>query len=552
MVVRLTLLLCLCASFTLNSAAVLSGILDLVNDSPTQNPRVAGDENFDWLYGFLDATGKCDPNPCLNNGRCEAHGGTFKCICPVPFKGKRCHTVHDFCKNAKCGHGECVITTKPPFFECKCTPPFQPPTCIRAVPCNPNPCLNGGTCIPGLTRTTVQCDCPAGYTGKFCQVGSPDCYEGNGLTYNGLASETEDGEDCLPWNSHSVLERAADSFTENQEDAMLGEHNYCRNPDGDVKPWCFVKRREALFWSFCKVKQCAGSNSGKAVKPTPVTTGKLPDRPGEPAKPKPSSSTPVEFATCGKPQPTRFTARIYGGKKAVPGAHPWQVSLQVQPQGFSTTFSHICGGTLIRPCWVLTAAHCITNPGAPMRVVLGKVDLLKDDLNTQVVEVEKAIVHEHFRETSVSLHNDLALLKLKAVGGKCTKESMFVKTACLATEKFPDETECTITGWGATPTSSYSRQLLDAQVLLISQQRCSADSAYGGRLDDSMFCAGHMKGGTDACQGDSGGPLVCQKNGTHFLYGVVSWGDSCGRANKPGIYARVTKFNDWINSKIQA
>uniref|UniRef100_A0A0E9XN91 trypsin n=1 Tax=Anguilla anguilla TaxID=7936 RepID=A0A0E9XN91_ANGAN len=129
---------------------------------------------------------------------------------------------------------------------------------------------------------------------------------------------------------------------------------------------------------------------------------------------------------------------------------------------------------------------------------------------------------------------------------------MFVKTACLATEKFPDGMKCTIAGWGATPTLRYSSQLLDAQVLLISQQRCSANSAYGGRLDDSMFCAGYMKGGTDSCQGDSGGPLVCQKNEIHFLYGVVSWGDGCGREEKPGVYARVTKFNDWINSKIQA
>ncbi len=53
-------------------------------------------------------------------------------------------------------------------------------------------------------------------------------------------------------------------------------------------------------------------------------------------------------------------------------------------------------------------------------------------------------------------------------------------------------------------------------------------------------------------QGDSGGPLVCKKDETHYIYGVVSWGDSCGHKNRPGIYARVTKFNDWIKEKMHA
>ncbi|KAJ8365196.1 hypothetical protein SKAU_G00140270 [Synaphobranchus kaupii] len=586
----LTLLLCLCASFTPTSATILRGVRDLgvaavCSPSPclnggscitefsrfssfqcvcpagysgrfcqldyaaTEIPTVSEDENHDWLYDFFDVIDKCDPNPCQNNGRCESQGDTFKCICPVPFTGKKCQAVINFCRNMRCGNGECVMTTKPPYYECKCNAPFQPPTCIRASVCSPSPCLNGGACITEVSRfSTFQCVCPAGYSGRFCQLGTQDCFEGDGSTYDGLTSETEDGEDCLHWNSQFVLDKAANAITEYQEDERLGEHNYCRNPDGDTKPWCFVKRNGKLFWSYCKVRPCTGSSSG-TVSPT---VSEVPDEPADPVKPKPTSLTPAEFATCGKSQPSRFTPRIYGGKKSVPGAHPWQVSLQVRPPGFQTTFSHICGGTLIQPCWVLTAAHCITNPNAPMRVVLGRVDLFKDELTTQIVDVEQAIVHENYRETALSLHNDLALLKLKDVNGKCTSETKFVRTACLAEEQLPDATECTISGWGATPKSSYSRQLLDAKVLLIPQQRCSADSSYGSRLDDSMICAGHMRGGTDACQGDSGGPLVCEKNGIHFLYGVVSWGDSCGKMNKPGIYARVTKFTDWINSKIQA
>lgn len=51
-------------------------------------------------------------------------------------------------------------------------------------------------------------------------------------------------------------------------------------------------------------------------------------------------------------------------------------------------------------------------------------------------------------------------------------------------------------------------------------------------------------------QGDSGGPLTCERNQTHYIYGVVSWGDSCGEEGKPGVYTKVIKYMDWINSKI--
>lgn len=70
-------------------------------------------------------------------------------------------------------------------------------------------------------------------------------------------------------------------------------------------------------------------------------------------------------------------------------------------------------------------------------------------------------------------------------------------------------------------------------------------------IDDSMICAGNLqKPGQDTCQGDSGGPLTCEKDGTYYVYGIVSWGLECG--TRPGVYTQVTKFLNWIKATIKS
>ncbi|XP_030256561.1 hyaluronan-binding protein 2-like isoform X2 [Sparus aurata] len=505
-------------------------------DLPTEVPAEDYDLSLDdWLYELMDVTDECDPNPCSNGGSCDtAADGGFLCVCPERYTGKRCQTVKDVCKNVNCGHGSCVVTTAAPFYECKCKHPYRPPNCRKASPCRPNPCQNGGFCKKGPKRSSFQCSCLDGYSGKFCEVGPNDCYQENGESYLGMVSETVEGEECLDWNSYFIVQKGSDPFKEYAGFDGIGPHNYCRNPDGDDQPWCFVNKNKKLKWNYCKVRKCSGAPTTPQTIPTPA---------------KPEVST-AQFSQCGKPQPGR-SARIFGGKKSLPGAHPWQVSLQTRPKGSSGPFSHICGGILIESCWVLTAAHCIKN-GAEMQVVLGGVDIEKDEVYDQVIPVEKAIVHEEYKESPFALHNDVAMLQLKVTDKPyCAKETRFVKTVCLPNVLFTNGTECVISGWGVTETQKYgTNQLLDARVLLISQEKCNAPHVYGGSLDDSMFCAGNMRGGVDSCQGDSGGPLVCERNGTHYVVGVVSWGDGCGKKYKPGVYANVRRFIDWIASHL--
>ncbi|KAF4085049.1 hypothetical protein AMELA_G00112910 [Ameiurus melas] len=400
---------------------IAEGIIAAVNGTDSEYDEESyGDTyelNVDWLFGLFDEIDECDPNPCYNNGTCKNDGqGDFKCSCPFPFKGKRCQDVINVCKNVKCGRGECVLIENEPFYECKCIAPFQPPNCRRPSACNPSPCLNGGKCVKGRTRAKFHCRCPENYSGKFCQVGPNDCYEGDGASYRGFVSETVTGQECLPWNSYLIMQFGPFADDDDDvEDDGIGPHNYCRNPDGESQPWCFIRHKNKLRWNDCDVTRCP-----EPVSSTVLTTV-------EEAKP----TAKVEFSECGKPWPSRITPRIFGGRKSMPGAHPWQVSLQIRLKNTTDGFKHYCGGILLNSCWVLTAAHCIDNT-VEMQVGLGGVDLEKQESADQTVAVEDYIMHENYTETDEAIHNDIALLKLKAMSedGLCARETRFVKAAC--------------------------------------------------------------------------------------------------------------------------
>ncbi|XP_043911770.1 hyaluronan-binding protein 2 isoform X2 [Protopterus annectens] len=498
----------------------------------------------DWFYDYYGTEDPCLSNPCAHNGKCELVQSGYQCKCLPPFEGRNCQRIRNYCKKQKCYHGNCVITLKPPYYKCLCFHPYKPPTCSRAgSACIPNPCKNGGTCQSGRTRSSFTCKCRQSYQGKFCETGPRDCYKGSGYFYNGTVSETEDGRKCLPWNSRHLLGESFNSFMENAESYGIGEHNYCRNPDGDSTPWCFVLKGKKLMWNFCKVSQCA-TTTQEGSEPSVVG----PVVPISPVMPKPGEAT----STCGKPESISNFLRIYGGSKSTAGKHPWQASLKAKNGDLSST--HFCGGTLIEKCWVLTAAHCVSPPERDLLVVLGEQDQSRQEFHEQKFDVQQIISHRQYKIDENGIpHNDIALLKLKPNGGRCAQETKYVKTACLPDSSFLDGTECNISGWGATETDFMSTQLLDAKVKLISQLTCNSATAHNNVLDDGMLCAGYMqRGGTDTCQGDSGGPLTCEKDGQYYIYGVVSWGQACGLKNKPGVYTRVTKYISWIKSKISA
>uniref|UniRef100_A0A8C0FWX4 Peptidase S1 domain-containing protein n=1 Tax=Bubo bubo TaxID=30461 RepID=A0A8C0FWX4_BUBBB len=250
------------------------------------------------------------------------------------------------------------------------------------------------------------------------------------------------------------------------------------------------------------------------------------------------------------------TSHVVGGTDAQPGAWPWIVSIQ-GPWRRGT--GHVCGGSLISPQWVLTAAHCFTKPSPHLpsrhittwRVVVGATRLTQLGPEAQVRNIKRLLVHEDY--SSTSQRNDIALLELD----QPVQCSNSIQLACVpnASLEVSELTTCYISGWGstmargeATPVQRPTDVLQEAKVHLIDLNLCNSSRSYQGAIHSHNLCAGYPQGGIDTCQGDSGAPLVCKDNSAEYfwLVGVTSWGRGCTRAKRLGIYTSTQHFYDWI------
>ncbi|XP_054000934.1 chymotrypsin-like elastase family member 2A isoform X1 [Hylaeus anthracinus] len=242
------------------------------------------------------------------------------------------------------------------------------------------------------------------------------------------------------------------------------------------------------------------------------------------------------------------TGRIFNGKPSKRGSWPWQVSLQLlhPKMGF---IGHWCGGVLIEPTWVVTAAHCIHNDlfnlpiGALWTAVVGEWELDSGGRGSARLPVERVIIHERFN----NYVHDIALMKL----ARPAPLSKVVRTICL-----PDPGEelangqCIASGWGRYgPTQSLSTALLEATVPLLDLEKCT--QAYGKSVPirNGHLCAGHTDGSSGSCVGDSGGPLQCRRvDGVWQLAGVTSFGSGCARPGYPDVYTSVQHYVGWIRN----
>src|ERR1700722_8617879 len=264
-------------------------------------------------------------------------------------------------------------------------------------------------------------------------------------------------------------------------------------------------------------------------------------------------------------------SRMVGGQATLWSEWPWQTALYRVSNGHEL---FTCGGSLVAPGWVLSAAHCFgegsTDDPAAWTVAtrIGKLTPVGLPLDAETRKVKRLVVHEGYDKKTQE--NDIALMQLAEP----------LQEPAIALELEPDPAEesnrsVTVTGWGLTRwlVSKQDKtghvvffdgatndqvdfkkfetpDLRKAEIPLVEVDQCAR--AYGNgiqKIDGRNLCAGLSQGGVDACQGDSGGPMMAKSAaGEWRQIGVVSWGKGCALAGYPGVYTRVSAFNAWIKN----
>jgi secreted trypsin-like serine protease len=221
---------------------------------------------------------------------------------------------------------------------------------------------------------------------------------------------------------------------------------------------------------------------------------------------------------------------IVGGTRAAEGEFPFMVRLSMG-----------CGGSLLSPRVVLTAAHCVDGTGATTRYTVSGGGV---DRNGFQYQATSTYVYSGY---DVRQEADFALVKLDA--------DIPTGTISVNTDAANNDGDFTIMGWGDTSEGGTDSQyLLKAQVPFVDDQVCGTNYRDAGYefTDTDMMCAGPLSGGTDTCQGDSGGPMVKMVGSDWQQVGIVSWGAGCARANLPGVYTEASTFAQDIQAAADA
>ncbi|KAI4891702.1 hypothetical protein NFI96_033342 [Prochilodus magdalenae] len=207
-------------------------------------------------------------------------------------------------------------------------------------------------------------------------------------------------------------------------------------------------------------------------------------------------------------------------------------------------YSRISTGPLFGQC--LSSCGNATFPN--VTVYLGMLTFGSDYSNEGAIAVSQVFVHPDYN--SSTYNNDIALLQLNS----SVNVTNYTKPVCLAAagSTFYNGTPVWVTGWGNTGTGenvTLPDTLQEVEIPVVGNRECSCLNGVEN-ITSNMMCAGLLAGGKDSCQGDSGGPLVIKQDNVWVQAGIVSFGIGCALPNHPGVYTRVSQYQQWINQQI--
>ncbi|XP_029020163.1 coagulation factor IXa isoform X3 [Betta splendens] len=364
--------------------------------------------------GYVDGN-QCEPNPCLNQGTCEDHIGSYGCKCPSDVTGRNCEIV-------------------------------VPKRCD----------VNNGDCEHFCEPSGSKCSCATGYRLK------------------------ENGFDCEPEGTCSLY--------------LLNLHT----PDLHSTPRLLPHNASCIP---VRQNRPRGAARGPEVRAWARDVG-----PGQ-------RYDPGQRRRCHDPSPSPVGG-AHGGRGA---ASPHR-------------------------------AHSGRHEGDHRRDPLaGENELHVREGTEQDYDVLEQHIHPRYNATLSLYNHDIALLR--------TEENItFSRTArpiCVGPKAFTEAlvkeaSPATVSGWGRQRyLGAPADALLRVEVPFVDRMECKRSS--GAAVTSAMFCAGYHSRASDACQGDSGGPHANALHDTWFLTGIVSWGEECARRGKYGVYTRVSHYYPWIN-----